>query len=105
MDLIPSDWKYFETFRKRLLKTFFYNNKGTKKVKDFGKHSNKKKSYKILFNSIFMGKTKWMEENHIFSHDLWRKCFTDWFIKYSSGYTCSIWYKFIYFAPFKPCNI
>ena len=58
MDLIPSDWKYFETFRKRLLKTYFYNNKGTKKVKDFRKHSNKKKSYKILFSSIFHGKNQ-----------------------------------------------
>ena len=52
-----------------------------------------------------MEKTKWMEENHILSPDIWRKYFTDWFIKYSSGYTFSIWCKFIYFAPFKPCNI
>ena len=105
MDLIPSDWKYFETFRKRLLKTFFYNNKGTKKVKDFRKYSNKKNLTKYFSILYFMGKTKWIEENHILSPDIWRKCFTDWFIKYSSGYTCSIWYKFIYFAPFKPCNI
>ena len=59
MDLIPSDWKYFETFRKRLLKTFFYNSKGTKKVKDFGKHSNKKK----ILQNTFQFYISWEKPN------------------------------------------
>ena len=44
MDLIPNDWKHLvrtETSEKSLLKTFCYNNKGTKKVKVFRKLSNK----------------------------------------------------------------
>ena len=38
MDLIYNDWKYLlrtETSQKSLLKTFYYNNRDTKKVKDF----------------------------------------------------------------------
>ena len=37
MDLIPNDWKHLlriETPQKFLLKTFYYNNKDTSKVKD-----------------------------------------------------------------------
>ena len=44
MDLISSAWKHVlrtETSQKFLLKNFYYNNKGTKKVKDFQKLSNK----------------------------------------------------------------
>ena len=44
MDLIPNDWKHLlvtETSEKSLLKTFYYNNKGTRTVKDFQKLSNK----------------------------------------------------------------
>ena len=44
MDLITSDWKHVlrtETSKQFFLKTFYYNNKGTKKVKDFQKLSNK----------------------------------------------------------------
>ena len=41
------DWKHLlrtEISQKSLLKTFYYNNKGTKKVKVFQKLSNKKKT-------------------------------------------------------------
>ena len=44
MDLISSAWKHVlrtETSQKFLLKNIYYNNKGTKKVKDFQKLSNK----------------------------------------------------------------
>ena len=44
MGLIPNDWKHIlrtETSQKSLLKTFCYNNKVTRKVKDFKKLSNK----------------------------------------------------------------
>ena len=44
MDLIPNDWKHLlrsETSQKSFLKTFYYNNKGTRKLKDFRKLSNK----------------------------------------------------------------
>ena len=42
MDLIPNDWKHLlrtVTFQTFLLITFFYNNKGTRKVKVFPKPS------------------------------------------------------------------
>ena len=44
MGLIPNDWKHLlrtETSQKSLLKIFCYNNKVTRKVKDFQKLSNK----------------------------------------------------------------
>ena len=44
MDLIPNDWKHLlrsKTSQKSFLKTFYYNNKGTRKLKDFRKLSNK----------------------------------------------------------------
>ena len=44
MDLIPNSWKHLlraEGSQKSLLKIFCYNNKCTKKVKDFQKLSNR----------------------------------------------------------------
>ena len=44
MGSIPNDWRHIvrtETSQKSLLKTFCYNNKVTRKVKDFQKLSNK----------------------------------------------------------------
>ena len=38
MDLIPNDWKYLlrtATSQKSLLRSFYYNNEDTKKVKEF----------------------------------------------------------------------
>ena len=43
-DLILSDWKHLlrtETSQKYLLRTFYYNSKGTRKIKVFEKFSNK----------------------------------------------------------------
>ena len=44
MDLTPNDLKHFvriETSQKFFLKNSYYNNKGTRKVKDFQKLENK----------------------------------------------------------------
>ena len=44
MGSIPNGWKHLlrtETFQKSLLKVFCYNNKVTRKVRDFEKLSNK----------------------------------------------------------------
>ena len=47
MDLTPNDWKHLlrtEFSQKSLLKAFYYNNKDTRKVKDFQTLSNKNTS-------------------------------------------------------------
>ena len=59
MDLISSAWKHVlrtETSQKFLLKNFYYNNKGTKKVKDFQKLSNKEIYFILRSNSTKQNK-------------------------------------------------
>ena len=59
MDLISSAWKHVlrtETLQKFLLKNFYYNNKGTKKVKDFQKLSNKEIYFILRSNSTKQNK-------------------------------------------------
>ena len=54
MGLIPNDWKHLlrtETSQKSLLKIFCYNNKVTRKVKDFQKLSNKEIYLSLQSNS------------------------------------------------------
>ena len=54
MDLIPNDWKHLpriETFQKSLIKTFYYNNKSTRKIKNLQKLSNKE-TYLTLPSNI-----------------------------------------------------
>ena len=54
MGLIPNDWKNLlktKTFQKSLSKIFFYNNKVTRKVKDFQKLSNKEIYLSLQSNS------------------------------------------------------
>ena len=54
MDLIPNDWKHLlrtETSEKYLFKTIYYNNKGTRKVKDFQKLFDKKICFILQSNS------------------------------------------------------
>ena len=54
MVLIPNDWKNLlktKTFQKSLLKIFFYNNKVTRKVKDFQKLTNKEIYLSLQSNS------------------------------------------------------
>ena len=59
MDLISSAWKHVlrtETSQKFLLKNIYYNNKGTKKVKDFQKLSNKEIYFILRSNSTKQNK-------------------------------------------------
>ena len=59
MDLISSAWKHVlrtETSQKFLLKNFYYNNKGTKKVKEFQKLSNKEIYFILRSNSTKQNK-------------------------------------------------
>ena len=54
MDLIPNDWKHLlrtETSQKFFLKTFYYNNEGTRDVKNFQKLCNKKNYFTLQSNS------------------------------------------------------
>ena len=75
MDLIPIDWKHSlrtENSQKSLLKTFHYNNKDTRKVKDFQKLFNKEICFTNLivlnttiFSCSFHGKISLKEHLHI----------------------------------------
>ena len=54
MGSIPNDWKHLlrtETSQKSQLKIFYYNNKVTRKVKDFQKLSNKEIYFNLSSNS------------------------------------------------------
>ena len=63
MDLIRSDWKH--TFKNEIsLNTFCYNNQGTRQIKDFQKHSNKKIYFILLSNN-----TKYIK---VFKFILWK---------------------------------
>ena len=59
MDLIPNDRKHLlrtETSQKLFLKTLYYNNKGTRDVKNFQKFCNKKNYFTLRSNSTNCGK-------------------------------------------------
>ena len=76
MYLIPNDWKHLfrnETSQKPLFKTFYCNDKGTRKVKDFQKLSYKEiyficqskgTKYKKPFK--FISWQSFLERHHIF---------------------------------------
>ena len=87
------DWKHIlrtETSKKSLLKTFYYNNKDTKKVKDFQKLSNKKIYFILQSNSTkYNSLPNFLEGHHILSPQIWGKTFTDWLRKCSDGYIFS----------------
>ena len=96
------DWKYLlrtETSQKFLLKAFYYNKKGTKKVKDIQKLSNKETYFIFQSNSTKCNKSfkfisfsfisNFPEGHHILSLEIWGKTFTDWFKKCSNGYIFS----------------
>ena len=83
MDLISSAWKHVlrtETSQKFLLKNFYYNNKGTKKVKDFQKLSNKEIYFILRSNSTKQNKPQ--------SWNLGQNLY-DWFQKWTDGYIFS----------------
>ena len=87
MGLIPNDWKHLlrtETSQKSLLKIFCYNNKVTRKVKDFQKLSNKEIYLSLQSNSAkcnkpfnFISWPNFLEVHHILSPDIWHKTFSD----------------------------
>ena len=93
------DWKHLlrtETSQKFLLKTFYYNNKGNRKVKDFKDLSNKKiyfilQSINTKYNKPFklISWHNFFEGYHILNPEIWSKTFTDWFKKCSDGYIFS----------------
>ena len=99
MDLISNDWKHLrrtETSQKSFLKTFYYNNKSSKKVKDFQKLSNKtiyltRQSISTKYNKPFkfILLPKFLEGLHILSPEIWSKTFTDLFEKCSDEYIFS----------------
>ena len=81
-----------DTSQKSLLKIFCYNNKVTRKVKDFQKLSKKEIYFTLQSNSTKYNKPfeliswpNFFEEHHILSPDIWGKTFTDWFKKCSDG--------------------
>ena len=88
MGLIPNDWKHLlrtETSQKSLLKIFCYNNKVTRKVKDFQKLSNKEIYLSLQSSSIkynkpfkFISWLNFLEGHHFLSPDIWGKFFSDW---------------------------
>ena len=95
---------------KNLFSKLCYNNKGTRKIKDFQKHPNKKIYFSFQSNNTkyiqtfnFIPWPNLMEGYHNLSPYTWGKTFTDWFTKCYDGYIVSIWQKFIHFClPLNP---
>ena len=95
MDLISNIWKHLlrtETSYESLLKSFYFNNKGTRKVKDFQKLTNKEIYFTLQSNSTKCNKLfkliSWLNVllgHHILSPKNWRKVFTDRFKKCFDG--------------------
>ena len=100
MGTILNDWKHLlrtETSQKFFLKIFCYNNKVTRKVKDFQNSLINKFTSPFnlqqTFQIHFMAKL--LEVNHILSPDMWGKILTDLFKKCS---IFSIFYKLSHFS-------
>ena len=79
-----------------LLKTFYYNSKGTRKGKDFQKLSNKEFYFILQSNSTKYNKPfkfiSWpnvLEGHHILIPKIRSKTLTDWFKKLCDGYIFS----------------
>ena len=99
MGLIPSDWKHLlrtETSQKSYLKTFYYNIKDRRKVKDFQKLSNNEIYFTLQCNSTkynkpfkFISWPNFLEGHHILSHEILGKAFTDCFKSCYDGYIFS----------------
>ena len=113
VELIAKNWIQLlknKTSQESLLKVFFFNNRGSRKVKNFLKLSNKDIYYTVLNNNKeynrpfkFISWQNHIQENCVLSPDIWGKTFTDWFKNCSDGYIFSIWYKLIHFSlPLNP---
>ena len=111
-ELIPKDSIRLlknETSQESLLKVFYFNNRGTRKIKNFQKLSNKDIYFTLQNNNEdynkpfkFISWQNLIQENYVLSPEFWGKVFTDWF-KCSDGYIFSIWYKLIHFSlPLNP---
>ena len=84
--LSPSDWKHLlgiEPSIKSLLKIFYFNNKGIRKVKYFKKLPNKKINISLQSNSVkynksskFVSWPNFPEGHDIFSPDICSKTFS-----------------------------
>ena len=89
MDVILNNCKHLlrtETSQKSLLKTFYYNNNGTRKLKDFQKLSNKEIYLTLQSSSTkhnkpfkFISWPNFFEGHRILSPEILGKTFTDWF--------------------------
>ena len=88
MGLIPNDWKHLlrtEISQKSLLKIFYYNNKVTRKVKNFQKLSNTEIYLSLQSNSAkynkpfkFISWPNFLEGHHILSPNIRSKTFSGW---------------------------
>ena len=88
LGLISNVWKTLraETSEKSLLKIFCYNNKVTRKVKDFQKPSNKEIYFTLQSNSAkynkafkFIWWSNFLEGHHILCPYIWVTIFSDCF--------------------------
>ena len=86
MGLIPNDWEHLLSTgasQKSLLKIFCYNNKVSRKVKDFQELSNKEMYLSLQSNSAkynklfkFISWPNFLEGHHILSSDIEGKTFS-----------------------------
>ena len=89
VELIPKDWVQLlktKTSQESLLKVFYFNNKGIKKVKNLQKLLNKDIYFTLQNNNEyyhrpfkFNSRTNHIQGNHVLSPEIWGKVFTDWF--------------------------
>ena len=98
------------TSQQSLLKVFFFNAWGTKKIKNLQKLSNKEIYFTLQNNnenynkpSKFISWTNYIEGNPVLSPKNWGKAFSPWFKKCLDGYIFSIWYELVHFSlPLSP---
>ena len=94
--LIRNDWIYRLTSKisqEFLLKVFYYNNGGIKKVKNLQKLSNEE-IYFTLQNNYenynkpfkFITRANTLKDHSVLTPATWGKIFTDWFKKCTDGY-------------------
>ena len=99
MDLIPNTWKHLlrtKASQKSFVKTFYYNNKDTRKTKYFQKLSNKEINFIFQSTSTkynqsfkFILLANFFEGHHFLSPKISGKTFADWLKKCSDGYIFS----------------
>ena len=115
MGVILNDWKHLlrtETSQKSLSKIFCYNNKVTRKAKDFQKLYNEEIYLRFQSNSAkynkpfkFISWPNFLEGHHVLSPDIWSKSFT-WFKKCFDGslYFFYLVQTYLFFLSLKSLN-